>query len=342
MNRLRVSVIGAGAWGRNHVRTVASLAEAELTAVCDLDSKRREAAERQYPRTLVTADLDEALDASEAVVVATSAITHHDIAAAAIDRGLPVLVEKPFALSVTDAEDLAARAEAHGVPVLVGHLLLFHPVVERLRKMVGTGDLGTIYYLYSQRVNLGQVRPDESALWSFGPHDISVALHLLGESPVRVAAHGHSYLQPGIEDVVFLTMEFASGVIAHVQMSWLDPHKERRLTVVGSRRMAVFDDMQPREKLKIFDKGINRPPEYHSYGESLSVREGDISIPLVPNVEPLSAELRHFVAVARGTESPRSGGRHGVEVVRVLEAAASSLKQGGAGVDLAAAEEGAR
>ncbi len=342
MSRLRVAVIGAGAWGRNHVRTVASLAEADLTAVCDLDPKRREAAERQYPGTLVTGKLEEALEVSEAVVVATSAITHHDIAAAAIDRGLPVLVEKPFALSVADAEDLAARAATHGVPVLVGHLLLFHPVVERLREMVGAGDLGTVYYLYSQRVNLGQVRPDESALWSFGPHDISVALYLLGEAPVRVAAHGHSYLQPGIEDVVFLTMEFASGVMAHVQMSWLDPHKERRLTVVGSRRMAVFDDMQPREKLKIFDKGIGRPPEYRSYGESLSVREGDIAIPLVPNVEPLSAELRHFVAVARGTEAPRSGAKHGVEVVRVLEAAASSLKQGGAGVELAAAAEGAR
>ncbi|HKI96519.1 MAG TPA: Gfo/Idh/MocA family oxidoreductase [Gemmatimonadales bacterium] len=342
MSRLRIVVVGAGAWGKNHVRTVAGLPEAELAAVCDLDATRRDALSRQYPGSLITDDLDAALDVADAVVVATSAVSHHDVALAVLARGLPTLVEKPFALSVADAEDMAARAEAGDVPLLVGHLLLFHPVVEHLREMVGAGELGTPYYLYSQRVNLGQVRPDENALWSFGPHDISVALYLLGESPVRVTAHGHSYLQPGIEDVVFLTMEFASGVMAHVQMSWLDPHKERRLTVVGSRRMAVFDDMQPREKLKIFDKGISRPPEYRSYGESLSVREGDISIPLVPNVEPLGAELRHFIAVARGEETPRSDARHGVEVVRVLEAAASSLKQGGAGVDLAAAEEGAR
>jgi predicted dehydrogenase len=195
--------------------------------------------------------------------------------------------------------------------------------------MIRAGELGQLYYLYSQRVNLGQVRPDENALWSFGPHDISVALHLLPDRPVAVAARGHSYLQPGIEDVVFLTLEFASGVIAHVQMSWLDPHKERRLTVVGSQRMVVFDDMQPREKLKIFDKGVERPPEYRSFGESLSVREGDIFMPRIPNVEPLTAELRHFVAVARGDEPPRVTAWDGVEVVRILEAASASLQGDG-------------
>jgi predicted dehydrogenase len=213
--------------------------------------------------------------------------------------------------------------------VVVGHLLLFHPAVERLRSMVVAKELGDLYYLYSQRVNLGQVRPDENALWSFGPHDISVAMHLLDAAPLRVAAQGRSYLQPGIEDVVFLTMEFESGIMAHVQMSWLDPHKERRLTVVGSQRMVVFDDMHPREKLKIYDKGVERPPEYRSYGESLSIREGDIYLPRVPNVEPLTAELRHFAAVARGQAVPRSGPESGVDVVRVLAAASQSLARGG-------------
>ena len=230
---------------------------------------------------------------------------------------------------MADAERVAALADARRVPVVVGHLLLFHPAVERLRSMIAARELGDIYYLYSQRVNLGQVRPDENALWSFGPHDISVAMHLLDASPVRVAAQGRSYLQPGIEDVVFLTMEFESGAMAHVQMSWLDPHKERRLTVVGSKRMVVFDDMHPREKLEIYDKGVDRPPEYRSYGESLSIREGDIYLPRIPNVEPLTAELRHFVAVAQGKATPRSGVEGGVEVVRVLSVASQSLGQGG-------------
>lgn len=334
MTRLKVAVIGAGAWGRNHVRTLASLPDAELATVCDINPARREDVRRQYPSVLVTDELDRALVGVEAVVIATPAGTHSQLALQAIDRGLPVLVEKPFALSTADAEAMAERGQARGVPVLVGHLLLFHPAIERLKAMTVEGGLGTIYYLYSQRVNLGQVRPDENALWSFGPHDVSVAIHLLGQPPVRVAAHGMSYLQPGIEDVVFLTMEFESGVMAHVQMSWLDPHKERRLTVVGSRRMAVFDDMQPREKIKIYDKGVDRPPEYASYGESLAIREGDIFVPRIPNVEPLTAELRHFVAVARGREAPRADAVSGVDVVSVLAAASQSMTEGGRPVTL--------
>jgi predicted dehydrogenase len=334
MTKLRVAVVGGGHWGRNHIRTVAGLAEAELAAVCDVSSRVREGAARQYPGALVTADVGEALAAADAVVVATPAASHAELALQAIANGLPVLVEKPFALSAADARSVVEAAETNDVPVMVGHLLVFHPAVERLKAMLEGGELGTPYYLYSQRVNLGQVRPDENALWSFGPHDISVALALLGESPVKVYAHGRSYLQPGIEDVVFMTMEFASGIMAHVQMSWLDPRKERRLTVVGSRRMAVLDDMEAREKLRVYDKGVDRPPEYSSYGESLAVREGDITIPRIPNVEPLSAELRHFVQVAQRTARARVDGRHGLVVVEILEAASRSLREGGAGIEL--------
>ncbi|HXV86512.1 MAG TPA: Gfo/Idh/MocA family oxidoreductase [Gemmatimonadales bacterium] len=329
MSRLRVAVLGAGTWGRNHVRTLASLADVELAAICDTDGQRREQLLKSYPGTVVTGDLGQALAGAEAVVIATPAGTHAAMARAVIERGLPVLVEKPFALTVADADDVAELAASRGVPVLAGHLLLFHPAVERLQAMIRSGELGTIYYLYSQRVNLGQVRPDENALWSFGPHDVSVAMYLLGQVPVRVAAQGMAYLQRGIEDVVFVTLEFESGTMAHVQLSWLDPHKERRLTVVGSKRMVAFDDMQPREKLKVYDKGVDRPPAYASYGESLAIREGDIFIPRIPNVEPLTAELRHFVAVARGAEPPRATAVDGAEVVRVLAAAAQSLVEGG-------------
>lgn len=329
MTRLKLGVVGAGAWGRNHVRTAAGLVEAELAAVCDMDPKVRERLTRQYPGTLVTADMAELLSRVDAVVVASPAKTHARLALQCVEAGKPCLVEKPFALSVADAEAVARQAAARRVPVAAGHLLVFHPAVERLRELVRGGELGTVYYLYSLRVNLGQVRADENALWSFGPHDVSVALYLLGEAPIRVAAHGRSYLQPKVEDVVFLTMEFASGVLAHVQLSWLDPHKERKLTVVGAKKMVVFDDMEPREKVRVYDKGVDRPPEYGSYGESLAIREGDIFIPKIPNVEPLAAELSHFVRVARGTEAPRAGAEDGVRVVRVLDAASRSLAAGG-------------
>jgi predicted dehydrogenase len=334
VRRIRVAAVGAGNWGRNHVRNLAALPEAELVAVCDIDESRRALIQRQYPAVKVTSDSAEALDLAEAAVIATPAASHAPLAIQAIERGVPILVEKPFALSVRDAESVAELAETKGVPVVVGHLLLFHPAVERLKQLVDGGELGELYYLYSQRVNLGQVRPDENALWSFGPHDTAVALELLGSMPSHVSAHGKSYIQPGIEDVVFMTMEFPSGVMAHVQMSWLDPHKERRLTVVGAHKMVVFDDMQSREKLKIYDKGVDRPPDYASYGESLAVREGDISIPRVPNAEPLTAELRHFLAVASRSESSRACAADGVAVVRVLEAASESLAAGGSTITI--------
>ncbi len=334
MSRLRVGVIGAGAWGKNHVRTVATLAEAELAGVCDADPKTREKLTRQYPAAHITGDVADLLGRVDAVVIASPAATHARVARQCIEAGKPCLVEKPFALSTGDAEAVAQAAAKHDVPVLTGHLLVFHPAVERLRTLVQTGELGRIYYLYGLRVNLGQVRADENALWSFGPHDVSVALYLLGETPVRVAAHGKSYLQPKVEDVVFLTMEFGSGVLAHVQLSWLDPHKERKLTVVGATKMVVFDDMEAREKLRIYDKGVQRPPEYGSYGEALSIREGDIFIPKIPNVEPLAAELGHFVRVARRTEAPRASAADGVAVVKVLDAATRSLSAGGAPVSL--------
>ena len=336
MTRLSVAVVGAGSWGRNHVRALASLAEVTLSAICDTSEQCRASMQKSYPAVLVTADFDEALDCSQAVVIATPAGGHADLALKAIERGIPILVEKPFALSVADAEAVAALAAKNDVPVVVGHLLLFHPAITKLKQLIDAGDVGDILYLYSQRVNLGQVRPDENALWSFGPHDVSVALDLLGTEPLRVRALGKSYLQPGIEDVVFMTMEFASGAMAHVQMSWLDPHKERRLTVVGSEKMVEFDDMEVRDKLKVYDRGVDRPPEYASYGESLAVREGDIWIPRIPNVEPLAEQLRHFVAVVRGEAESRVSADSGVSVVRVLEAASQSLLADGAAVEISA------
>ena len=329
MSRLRVGVIGAGAWGKNHVRTLASMPDVELASICDASDSIRTRLRGQYPEAHVTDRPAELLQRVDAVVIAAPAPMHAALALEAIAAGVPALVEKPFALSVRDAERVAEAAVKASVPVLVGHLLVFHPIIDRLHAMLRDGSLGAPHYLYSQRVNLGQIRPDENALWSLGPHDVSIALHLLGETPTSVAAHGHAYLQPGIEDVVFLIMRFASGVVAHAQLSWLDPHKERRLTVVGAKQMAVFDDMAPREKLRIYDKGVDRKEAFVSAAESLSLREGDIYIPKISGGEPLPLELAHFVRVARGAAPERADAIDGVRVVRVLEAASRSLAAGG-------------
>lgn len=334
MSRLRVGVIGAGAWGRNHVRTLATMADVELAMVCDASAAIRDRVTQQHPGVAVTDSPAELLRRVDAVVIASPAPTHAELALQAVAAGVPALVEKPFALATADAERMAEESERAGVPLVVGHLLVHHPIVQRLHTMLHDGSLGDPYYLYSQRVNLGQVRPDENALWSLGPHDVSVALHLLGEAPVRVAAHGQAWLQAGVEDVVFLVMRFASGVVAHAHLSWLDPHKERRLTVVGSRQMAVFDDMAPREKLRIYDKGVDRREAFLTAAESLQLREGDIHIPRVSGGEPLGLELAHFVRVARGAPVELTGAAEGVRVVRVLEAASRSLRSGGEPVNV--------
>lgn len=334
MSKLKVGVIGAGAWGKNHVRTLAGMADVELAAVCDANPKTRERLVAQYPGVFITDQPAELFARVEAVVIAAPAPAHAALTLEAIAARLPVLVEKPFALTVADAERMAETAMKHGVPLLVGHLLVHHPIIALLHERLRDGSLGTPYYLYSQRVNLGQVRPDENALWSLGPHDVSIALHLLDDAPVTVSAHGHAYLQPGIEDVVFLTMAFRSGAMAQAQLSWLDPHKERKLTVVGSKQMAVFDDMAPREKLRIYDKGVDRKEAFVSAAESLTLREGDIFIPKIPGGEPLPIELAHFVRVARGAAPERTGADDGVRVVRVLEAASRSLRAGGGPINV--------
>jgi predicted dehydrogenase len=278
----------------------------------------------------ITTDYGELLADPEiqAVVVTAPTPAHYELAKAALLTGRHVFVEKPIALAVDEAEDLAALAEARGRVLMVGHLLMYHPAVARLKQMMDGGELGEVYYLYASRLNLGQVRRSENAMWSLAPHDISVALYLLGEEPVAVAAQGLTYLQPGIPDTVFLTLRFASGRAAHIHVSWLDPHKVRRITVVGSQKMAVFDDVDSTEKLRIYDKGVQRPA-YDSYGDSLSLRFGDISIPRIDMREPLRLECQHFIDCILNGQTPLSDGRNGVQVLRVLEAGQRSLERGG-------------
>jgi len=334
--QIAVAVVGTGDWGANLVRNFASLPGARLTALCDSDPERlkRTAARFTGVRALERVE-DVAADPEiQAVVVSASAASHHMLARTLLMAGKDVFVEKPLALSVADAEELVRLAATHQRILMVGHLLLYHPAVRYLKDLVQKGELGDPYYVTSQRLNLGKVRRDENALWSFAPHDLSVILYLLGAEPIDVTARGEAFLQPGVEDVVFLHLRFPQGRMAHVHVSWLDPHKIRRFMVVGSRKMAVFDDMEASEKIRIYDKGVDRVGEIVSYSEALTVRSGDITIPRVDLQEPLRLECLHFLECVRERRTPLSDGASGLAVVRVLAAAQASLERGGAPVAL--------
>ena len=326
-----LACVGAGYWGRNLVRVFGSLPEIRLKTVCDANADIRKGMRAQYPDSEVAASYDEVLADREveAVVLAVPAIRHFAAARAALEAGKHVFVEKPMTLSGSEAEELVELGERQGCTLMVGHLLEYHPAVDLLKEMIARGELGEICYLYSQRVNLGIVRRDENALWSFAPHDLSVMLYLLGQVPDTVSARGESYLQRGVEDVVFVNLHFPDGKMAQLQVSWLDPHKIRKLTIVGSRKMAVFDDMESTEKVRIYDKAAERE-EYESYGDAITLRLGDIVIPHIHMAEPLRLEAQHFADCIRSRKTPRSDGRDGLRVVRVLEAAQRSLQEDGA------------
>jgi predicted dehydrogenase len=339
--RARIAVVGTGAWGLSHVRSFAAEPGAQLTWLCDRDPAALERAARLAPGARATNDLDELLGARDVdgVVIATPAVTHAALAMACLGRGRHVLVEKPLAMSVAEAERIAEAAHRSGASVLVGHLMVYHPVVEHLRRLVAAGELGDVYYLSSVRANLGRLRRDENALWSFGPHDLSMIDVLVPGRPATIAARGASYLQPGIADVVFVNLELAPSapggrpVMAQVHLSWLNPHKERRLMIVGSRKMAELDDTAA-EKLRIYDRGYDRPPEFANFAEYLTLRNGDIYVPQISMAEPLAVMARHFLDVVAGTAAPRTDLASGLRVVRLLEAAQISLERGGEPISL--------
>ena len=319
-----VGVVGLGYWGPNLARNFDRLPEAELRWICDASQERRERWAPSFTRARATGELDELLgDPSlDAVILATHVPTHADLAVRVLEAGKHCFVEKPLAQSSLDAERVVEAAEAAGRVLMVGHLLEYHPGVEKLRELVFGGDLGDVRYLYSNRLNLGQLRADENALWSLGAHDVSVMLRLVDEDPIECRAVGESYMRSGVEDVVFGYLRFPSGVAAHLHLSWLDPHKERRFTVVGSKQMATFDDMELDEKVKVYDKGFDQ--SFESYGE-YTARSGDVMSPSISNREPLRIECRHFLERVRDGVEPRSGPRSGLRVVRVLEALQESL-----------------
>jgi predicted dehydrogenase len=320
-SRVRVGLVGLGYWGPNLARNFAALPECELAWCCDADAERRERFAGQFPSARFTDDLDDLLGdpALDAVVLATPVPTHASLAVAVLEAGKHCFVEKPLAQSVADGERAVAAASAAGRVLMVGHLLEYHPGLLMLKEIADSGELGELRYIYGNRLNLGQLRADENALWSLGAHDVSVVLALAGEEPYELSARGESYMRDGIEDVVFGFMRFPSGLAAHLHLSWLDPHKERRFTVVGAKRMATFDDMEAERKVTIYDKGFDEK------SDSYIARAGEIRSPLVPKTEPLAIECRHFIECVREGTTPRSDGESGLRVVRVLEGLQAEL-----------------
>ncbi len=329
---INIAVVGAGNWGKNLVRTFAGLPGANLHTCCDLNDKLLENVKKQYPETGVTKNLEALLDNPEiqGVVVASSAVTHFEVARKALLADKHVYVEKPICLNEKDVIELIRISDEKGKKLMVGHLLLYHPAIRRMKEVIDSGEMGDIYYAYSQRVNLGKIRKEENALWSFAPHDISVILYLFNEEPDRVSCEGESYLQKDVEDVVFLHLHFKDKKMAHIQLSWLDPQKIRKTTIVGSRKMMVFDDMDSSEKIRIYDKGADiNQGEYVSYDEMIKLRDKGYIAPELDLKEPLVNECRHFVDCIEKNEKPLTDGRNGLRVVRVLNAAQKSLENKG-------------
>jgi predicted dehydrogenase len=324
-----VGVVGLGYWGPNLARNFATLEGCRLAWCCDRSPEARARWERSLPGARFTGELDDLLsdDELDAVVIATDVPSHASLATRALSAGKHCFVEKPLAQSSAEAAEVLGAAEAAGRTLMVGHLLEYHPGIAKLKEIVAAGELGDVYYVYSNRLNLGKIRDDENALWSLGAHDVSVLLHLFdGEEPSEVLTRGESFVRPGVEDVVFCYLRFPSGRVAHMHLSWLDPHKERRLTVVGSRRMATFDDMALEQKLTIYDKGFD--PDFRNYGEYIT-RSGDVMSPRISNEEPLRIECRHFAECLRTGTEPQSGPQSAMRTVRVLESLQRSLDEGG-------------
>ena len=324
MSRLRIGQAGLGYWGRNLARNFDELAD--LRWLCDASEERRAEFAERYPGAKVTGDFDELLAAGDvdAVVIATPVPTHFPLARAALGAGKHVFVEKPPAMRVAEMEELIGLAEAAGIVLMPGHLLLYHPGVQKLKEIVDSGELGEVLVVYGNRQNLGKIRKDENALWSLGVHDLSVIQYLIQEEIVEAAAHGHAFLNQGVEDVVFCYLRFASGKIAHMHLSWLDPHKMRRLTVVGRDKMAVFDDMELDRKITVYDKAPEEPSD--TYGE-WRTRTGDTFSPKLSNAEPLKLECQQFIRLVQEGWDGREM-RDGLEVVRALELLTENLHAG--------------
>ena len=333
-------MLGCGYWGMNHIRVFSELPDATLVAACDTRPSRREEVSYRYPHVTVADELDRVLemDEVEAVVVATEAQTHHELASRALRAGKHVLVEKPLATTSADADDLIALSEATNRLLVVGHTFLYNPAVRKVKEQLAGDGFGQMYYVYARRTNLGPIRHDVNALWDLASHDISIFNYLLDDTPSWVSAVGARVLRNGREDVGFICLGYADGTVGHSHVSWADPNKVREVVVVGSDMRIVFNDLDPLERVRVFFKGVRVLPaeEPTNYGEHhLSLRDGDILSPAVPVVEPLKHECGHFLHCIRRGESPFTDGRQGRAIVHVMEAVDESIRNRGTPVAVA-------
>ena len=331
-DRVRIAVIGAGYWGPNLIRNFNQLPNSEVVLVCDLEEKRLAHVRNLYPHIRVTDDYKEATRGTgvDAVCVATPVQWHFEMARDAMLHGKHVLVEKPLTASVKEAHELVKLAGEHKRVLLVDHTFEYTPAVNKIKEIIQQGELGDIYYVNMSRLNLGLFQKDINVIWDLAPHDVSILNYVLDVCPEGISAHGNANILPEIEDVAMLTLYFPQNVIAYLHMSWLDPCKIRKSTFVCSRNMLVYDDVEPLEKIKIYDNGVDGPKHYDTFGEfQFSYRYGDIYTPYLENQEPLGIECRHFVDCILNGAEPRSGGVDGLNVVRTIEAAQHSLKNNG-------------
>ena len=330
-NAVRVGVIGAGYWGPNLVRNLNEAPGADPVAVADLSEERLEAMHKRFPALRTTTSHHELFDDNkiDAVCIATPVGTHRKLAEEAFAAGKHVFVEKPLAGTVADAEAIVRAAERAGKTLMVGHTFVYNPAVVVVKEILASDGVGKIQYIDSQRVNLGLHQFDINVLWDLGPHDVSITLYWLDEEPSWIQATGACYVQSNIEDVVFLMIGFPSGAIAHAHLSWLAPSKLRTMTVIGSKKMVVYDDVQTVEKVKVYDQGVEK---LSSEELRRSYRAGDIHSPHVAVTEALQLEMRHFIECINQGKRPRSDGDAGLRVVRVLDAGMRSLRSGGARV----------
>ena len=333
---ITVAQIGCGYWGPNLLRNFSANPNCQVKWLADLSEERRAYVEANYPKTKTTANWEIVLadPEVEAIIVATPASNHYQMAKVALEANKHILVEKPLAMSTQEADELVALAAKQKRTLMVGHTFLYNAAVRHTKQLLERDELGQLYYIYTQRLNLGQVRSDVNAWWNLAPHDVSILLYLMnGELPVSIAAHGVDYIQPGIEDVVFATLTWANRVTAQVQVSWLDPGKVRKMTLVGSQKMVVYDDVSD-DKIKIFDKGIDRLPkegnnmDYDDFSNyQLLHRAGDVWLPKIDFKEPLKVETQHFLECIISQQEPRTGKKHARDVVSILEAGQKSLKR---------------
>lgn len=333
MKKLNIAVIGCGYWGPNLIRNFNQLVSCEMVACCDLSEDNLKRVGSLYSNILVTTNYQEITQNPEidAVAIATPVFSHWELAKKCLEAGKHVLIEKPMASNSEQCIDLIETAKKYDRVLMIGHTFEYTAAVNKAKEIVDSGELGEIYYISSTRVNLGLFQPDINVIWDLAPHDISIISYILDESPIGVGGQGKAHYNKEIEDVAQMTLNYPNGTIAFIHNSWLDPDKIRKTTIVGNKKMLVYNDISPNEKIKIYDKGVEAPPYYDTYAEfQFSYRYGDIYTPRIEEYEPLKRECEHFIDCIRESKTPKSDGLSGLRVVSILEAANKSMRNGGA------------